>query len=143
MRLIDSCAPGMPVKRVLLAEDEPVNVEVTKAQLQAVGLVVDVATDGEMAIALASQTRYDLILMDMQMPKLNGPEATQEIRGLPGYTETPILALTANAYDDDRRICLEAGMNDHISKPVTAAILFRSVLRWLEMYTAKIDSGNR
>jgi signal transduction histidine kinase len=117
--------------RVLLAEDELINIEVTKAVLEAAGLVVDVATDGETAIAMAAQARYALILMDMQMPKLNGPEATQAIRHLPGYADIPILALTANAYDEDRLTCLAAGMNDHIGKPVTGKILLTSILDWL------------
>ncbi|MBI5790227.1 MAG: PAS domain-containing protein [Rhodocyclales bacterium] len=117
--------------RILLAEDEPINAEVSGLLLEAVGLQVDHAEDGAAAVALASTRRYALILMDMQMPRLNGVDATRAIRALPGHERTPILAMTANAFDDDRQICLDAGMNDHISKPVNPDVLYRTVLKWL------------
>jgi PAS domain S-box-containing protein len=117
--------------RVLLAEDEPVNQEVSRGLLEDVGLVVDLAEDGAEALALAQQNRYALILMDMQMPKLNGLDATREIRALSGYAETPILAMTANAFDEDRQICIDAGMNDHIGKPVDSQVLYETLLKWL------------
>jgi signal transduction histidine kinase/ActR/RegA family two-component response regulator len=117
--------------RLLLAEDEPVNQEVSRGLLEAVGFAVDVAEDGTVAVALAKQNRYALILMDMQMPKLNGLDATQQIRTLPGYQDTPILAMTANAFGEDRQICLDAGMNDHIAKPVDPEVLFQTLLKWL------------
>jgi CheY-like chemotaxis protein len=82
---------------------------------------------------MAKQNRYSLILMDMQMPNLNGIDATREIRNLPGYTQTPILAMTANAFDEDRQVCLEAGMNDHIGKPVDPVKLFETLLKWLSV----------
>ena len=82
---------------------------------------------------MARESRYALILMDMQMPKLNGIEATRAIRALPGYANTPILAITANAFDEDARTCIEAGMNDHISKPVAAEVLYETILKWLSM----------
>ena len=116
---------------ILLAEDEPVNQEVARSMLEDAGLAVDVAEDGEQAVTMAENTRYDLILMDMQMPKLNGVAAAQAIRALPGYAATPILAMTANAFDEDRRICLDAGMNDHIGKPVQPEKLFELLLKWL------------
>jgi PAS domain S-box-containing protein len=119
-------------KRILLAEDEPISQEVSKGLLEDVGLAVDVAGDGNEAVALAKQNHYDLILMDMQMPSLNGIDATQAIRALPGYENTPILALTANAFDKDRQVCLEVGMNDHISKPVDPDKLYETLLGWLE-----------
>jgi signal transduction histidine kinase len=118
--------------RVLLAEDEPVNQEVSRGLLEDVGLAVDLADDGVQAVALAKQNSYALILMDMQMPNLNGVEATRAIRTLPGYGQTPILAMTANAFDEDRQVCLEAGMNDHLSKPVDPDVLFETLLNWLE-----------
>ena len=117
--------------RILLVEDEPVSAEVAKLQLEHLEMVVDHAEDGEAAVAMAQTGCYALILMDMQMPKLNGLDATRLIRQLPGYVLRPILAMTANAFGEDRQACLEAGMNDHISKPVSPEELYDGVFRWL------------
>jgi len=117
---------------VLLAEDEPVNQEVSRGLLEDVGLVVDLAEDGQQALALARQNRYALILMDMQMPVMNGVAATQAIRADSRNSKTPVLAMTANAFDEDRQVCLDAGMNDHIAKPVDPAVLYEVMLKWLE-----------
>lgn len=117
--------------RLLLAEDEPINQEVSRALLEDVGLAVDLAEDGAAAVEMAKLTHYALILMDMQMPKMNGIDATRAIRALPGYATIPILAMTANAFDEDRQRCLAAGMNDHIGKPVDPDKLFDSLLNWL------------
>ena len=117
--------------RVLLVEDEPINQEVSMSLLEEAGLSVDLADDGEAAVAMAGQHQYALILMDMQMPRMNGVEATQAIRQLPGYALTPILAVTANAFEEDRQTCLAAGMNDHIGKPVIPDLLFDALLKWL------------
>ena len=116
---------------ILLAEDEPISQEVSRFLLEDVGLVVDVAEDGQQALALARRNTYALILMDMQMPHMNGIEATQAIRADSLNTITPILAMTANAYDEDRETCLAAGMNEHISKPVDPEKLFETLLALL------------
>uniref|UniRef100_Q47C90 Sensory/regulatory protein RpfC n=1 Tax=Dechloromonas aromatica (strain RCB) TaxID=159087 RepID=Q47C90_DECAR len=117
--------------RVLLVEDEPINQEVATEMLKEIGLVVDLATDGEQALDMVQRTGYDLILMDLQMPKMNGIEATQAIRQLPAGAEVPIVAMTANAFTEDRQRCLDAGMNDHIGKPVDPELLFEILLKWL------------
>jgi signal transduction histidine kinase/ActR/RegA family two-component response regulator len=121
---------------VLLAEDDPINREIAWALLDDTGLIVDLAEDGQAALQLASRKRYDLILMDMQMPELNGVDATRGIRALPGCAATPIIALTANAFDEDRQLCLDAGMNDHIAKPFNPELLFSSILKWLDISRA-------
>jgi len=117
---------------ILLAEDEPITQEISRGLLENVGLAVDVAEDGLQALALARQNRYALILMDMQMPVMNGGEATRMIRADSLNQTTPILAMTANAFDEDREVCLAAGMNEHIAKPVDPERLYETLLAWLE-----------
>ncbi|MCX8086592.1 MAG: response regulator [Rhodocyclaceae bacterium] len=119
-------------RRILLVEDEPINREVATIQLEEAGLVVETAEDGEAAVALAREKAYDLILMDMQMPKMNGLDAARAIRADSKNRDTPILAMTANAFGEDRERCLEAGMNDHIAKPVSPAVLYTALLAWLK-----------
>jgi CheY-like chemotaxis protein len=114
-------------RRVLLAEDEPVNREISLMMLDDAGLDADVAMDGVEAVALATQNTYDLILMDMQMPNMDGLEATQKIRQLPYGAKIPILAMTASAFAEDKARCFKAGMNDFIIKPVKPELLFESV----------------
>jgi len=117
--------------RVLLAEDDPVSREVAQYLLQSVGLEVEVAENGEEAVEMATSCDFALILTDMQMPRMDGLQATAAIRALPGRQSTPVLALTANAFAEDRRRCLEAGMNDFIVKPFEPKHLFETVLKWL------------
>jgi PAS domain S-box-containing protein len=118
--------------RILLAEDEPITQEVSRGLLEDVGLVVDLAEDGQQALDLTKQNSYALVLMDMQMPHMNGVDATRAIRALPGYAQTPILAMTANAFEEERQVCIDAGMNDHIAKPVDPDVLYETLLKWLK-----------
>ncbi len=124
-------AGGYRGARILLAEDEPVNQELALELLTDAGMVVDVAADGAAALRMASAHDYALILMDMQMPKMNGIEAAREIRRLPGLGGLPIIAMTANAYAEDKARCFEAGMDDFIAKPIDPDILFATLLKWL------------
>jgi two-component system, sensor histidine kinase and response regulator len=117
--------------RVLLVEDNTINQEVAFELLAAVGLDVDLAEDGQVALDKARADVYDLILMDIQMPIMDGLTATRLIRELPAHHATPIVAMTANAFEEDRQACRAAGMNDHVVKPVDPEALYSSLLRWL------------
>ena len=118
--------------RLLLVEDDPVNQQVALIVLGDIGWQIDVANHGQEAVELATTHAYDLILMDMQMPVMDGVDATALIRRLPHQQRVPILAMTANAFDEDRKACLDAGMNDFITKPVMPEKLFEILLKWLE-----------
>ena len=110
--------------RVLVCEDNPINQEIIAELLKDVGFVVDVAENGAVGIGMAGQNTYRLILMDMQMPVVDGLEATRELRRMPAYVNTPIVAMTANAFEADREACLLAGMDQFVTKPVNPDALF-------------------
>ncbi len=118
-------------ERILLAEDNPVNQEVAVALIGSAGLVVDVAANGRQAVDMVAAGNYALVLMDVQMPVMDGLDATRAIRRLPQGATLPILAMTANAFDEERQRCLDAGMNDHVAKPVVAEQLFATLYDWL------------
>lgn len=118
-------------KRVLLVEDDPLNREVALLSLTELGLIVETANDGVDAVSAVLRSSFDLILMDIQMPNMNGLDATRAIRGMPNVARLPIIAMTANAFDEDRRACLEAGANEHLAKPVTADSLMACIGFWL------------
>jgi CheY-like chemotaxis protein len=117
--------------RILLVEDEPINREVALFMLEDVHIVVDLAEDGLQALQMARETPYALILMDMQMPRMNGIESARRIRADSLNRDSPIIAMTANAFAEDRKACLEAGMNDFLSKPVEPERLLETILKWL------------
>jgi len=121
-------APG---HRLLLAEDNAMNQEVALELLKDLGFEVDLAGDGQQALDQARRQAYELVLMDVQMPVMDGLEATRQIRRLPGWATTPILAMTANAFAEDRAVALAAGMNDHIPKPVDPSLLAQTLAKWL------------
>jgi PAS domain S-box-containing protein len=118
-------------RRVLLVEDDPINRMLVESLLTDGGLQVTLANDGVEAVEWVTNAPFDLILMDMQMPRLDGPDAARRIRQIPRAVATPIIALTANAFEQDRERCLSAGMNDFITKPLQAEALFATLLCWL------------
>jgi two-component system sensor histidine kinase/response regulator len=126
-----AAAADLAGTRVLVAEDHPLSQEIILEMLEDLGCYTDIATNGIEAVECARERAYDLVLMDMQMPKMDGLKATRAIRALPGYHDTPIIALTANAFVEDRQRGLDAGMNGHISKPVTPASLAAALSQWL------------
>ena len=118
-------------RRVLVADDEPINRMVARSQLETVGLSVDTAENGAEAVALALKTRYAAIFMDMRMPGLDGLEATRRIRLIPRHGRTAIIAMTANVFAEDRAKCFQAGMDDFLMKPFSPDALFGILLKRL------------
>ncbi|MCB1973302.1 MAG: response regulator, partial [Burkholderiaceae bacterium] len=125
-----SC-PVLQGARVLLVEDNELNQQVARELLQEAGVQVDVAADGQQSLDMARSQPYDLVLMDMQMPVMDGLEATRQMRADPRLAGLPIVAMTANALDADRQRCLDAGMNDHLAKPIVPARLWEALQRWI------------
>ena len=119
-------------QRVLLVDDDEFNREIGAILLQDVGLVVDMAENGAAAVEMVGRTAYVLILMDMQMPELDGLQATRHIRSVLGLIHLPIVAMTANAFKEDKVRCLEAGMDDYVTKPVDPRVLYATVLRCMQ-----------
>ncbi len=118
--------------RALVVDDEPINREVAQVLLEDAGLHADMAEDGAGAIAMAQANSYAVILMDMQMPNVDGLVATQRLRQIPAYRNTPIIAMTANAFAEDKARCLDAGMNDVLIKPFAPERLYAILVEWLD-----------
>ncbi len=119
-------------QRILVVDDEPINQEIMQELLRQVGLNATASRTGREAVRLASEQAYDLILMDMQMPEMDGLEATCQIRRFAKGGDIPIVAMTANAFTEDRLRCEEAGMNDFVAKPIEPDVLFKTLLKWLK-----------
>jgi two-component system sensor histidine kinase/response regulator len=119
--------------RILLAEDNLLNQQIATEILEDEGFIVEIANNGEEAVNMANQSQYDVMLMDMQMPVMDGLEATKKIRQKFSNEDLPILAMTANASDADRDKCLEAGMDAHITKPIDPHLLFAGLAKWIKV----------
>jgi two-component system sensor histidine kinase/response regulator len=117
---------------ILIVEDNELNQEVAMGLLEDGGFTVHIANDGKEAVEMVAKTTYDIVLMDMQMPVMDGVTATIEIRKDARFKDLPIVAMTANAMQQDREKCAEAGMNDHVAKPIDPDELFRALLKWVK-----------
>jgi CheY-like chemotaxis protein/HPt (histidine-containing phosphotransfer) domain-containing protein len=118
--------------KILLVEDNEINQQVAQELLEQAGFLVDIANHGQEALDMLEATAYDCVLMDVQMPVMDGFTATGRIREQPRFQDLPVLAMTANATVDDREKALKAGMNDHIAKPINPVALFSALLQWVE-----------
>jgi signal transduction histidine kinase/CheY-like chemotaxis protein/HPt (histidine-containing phosphotransfer) domain-containing protein len=127
--------------RVLLVDDDATNREVALALLAESGLVIETASNGKQALALAAGANYDAILMDMQMPEMDGVEAARAIRQLAGHENTPMVAMTASAFKEDRDQCIAAGMNGFVPKPIDRDLLLTTLLGCLAGHTAPVTPG--
>ncbi|MDR3197713.1 MAG: response regulator [Planctomycetaceae bacterium] len=117
--------------KILLAEDNRINQMVATEMLKMEGFIVDVASNGRIALEMIQNNHYDLVLMDIQMPEMDGLEAAKLIRSDSRFSGLPILAMTAHAMTGDRELSIEAGMNDHITKPIDPALLFNALVKWI------------
>ncbi len=118
--------------RVLLVEDNELNREVALGLLEDADLAIETAENGQIAVQMVAEHNYDIVLMDMQMPVMDGLAATRAIRLKPQFRSLPIIAMTANVMESDRERCTEAGMNDHLAKPIDPDALFAALLRWIK-----------
>jgi two-component system, sensor histidine kinase and response regulator len=143
------CAPGAadlrlaPLRgaRILLVEDNDINQQVARELLEDAGLVVEVADNGQIALEMLQKRAYGLVFMDMQMPVMDGVTATREIRKLPAFANLPIVAMTANAMEQDRRKCRDAGMNDFLVKPIDPQEMMSILLRWGRQLRASVEAA--
>jgi two-component system, sensor histidine kinase and response regulator len=119
--------------RVLLVEDNELNQEVAMGLLETADMSIDLAENGMVAVRMVSEKEYDLVLMDMQMPVMDGITATKAIRSKPRFLSLPIIAMTANAMDSDREMCLQAGMVDHVAKPIDPDEMFATIKKWIKV----------
>ena len=117
---------------ILLTEDNKINQMVATELLTSQGFLVDIANNGKIAVQMVHEKNYDLVLMDIQMPEMDGWQATRLIRQEERFADLPILAMTANAMAGDRELCLEAGMNDHIAKPILPSNLYKTLIKWFK-----------
>ena len=117
--------------KILLVEDVEINQEIAIKYLEKAGVIISIANNGKEAVEMVTESDYDCILMDCQMPVMDGYEATQKIRQDSRFTSLPIIAMTANAMQGDRKKCIDAGMNDHISKPININEFFSALLKWV------------
>jgi CheY-like chemotaxis protein len=123
--------------QILVVEDNDINQEIAKELLESEGFEVEIAENGQIAIEKIQQNHYDIVLMDMQMPVMDGVSATIKIRKLPRFNHLPIIAMTANAMQQDKEICFAAGMNDHISKPIDPNDLWTALAKWIRPRQSK------
>ena len=130
---IDDLSKTICGARVLLVEDNPINQKVANDMLANVGIVPDIANNGIEAIRMVEEHNYDIVLMDVQMPEMDGYTATQHIRQQQRFQEMPIIAMTAHALESDRQQCLQVGMDDYISKPIEPELLYTRLAHWIKI----------